>query len=83
MFPFGSDKKSFPKPILANMNTIPYDTRKPFDPSGLRIGTPSITTRGAKEKDMPRISAWIADVLQGRQTPEVVKKEVKAFMEGL
>ncbi|MEK7481036.1 MAG: serine hydroxymethyltransferase [Patescibacteria group bacterium] len=69
--------------ILANMNTIPYDTRKPFDPSGLRIGTPSITTRGAKEQDMPRIAAWIADVLKGKQTPEVVKKEVKAFMEGL
>lgn len=69
--------------IVVNRNTIPYDTRSPFDPSGIRIGTPAITTRGAKEHDMPRIAAWIADVVQGRQKSEVVKKEVKAFMEGL
>jgi glycine hydroxymethyltransferase len=45
--------------IECNYNTIPFDPRKPFDPSGLRIGTPSITSRGMKEKDMEPIAAWI------------------------
>lgn len=69
--------------ILANMNTIPYDTRKPFDPSGLRIGTPAITTRGAYERDMPRIADWIDNVIKEKQKPKDIYKEVKAFMEGL
>lgn len=69
--------------ILANMNTIPYDTRKPFDPSGLRIGTPSVTTRGATKKDMPRIANWIDNVVRGREKPKDIYKEVKKFMEGL
>lgn len=69
--------------ILANMNAIPYDTRKPFDPSGLRIGTPAITTRGAKESDMPRIAEWIDDVIRGRKNPKDIYKEVKKFMESL
>jgi hypothetical protein len=49
--------------IECNYNTIPFDPRKPFDPSGLRIGTPSITSRGMKEKDMEPIAAWIDRVL--------------------
>ena len=49
--------------IESNYNTIPFDPRKPFDPSGLRIGTPSITSRGMKEKDMDPIAAWIDKVL--------------------
>jgi glycine hydroxymethyltransferase len=49
--------------IECNYNTIPFDPRKPFDPSGLRIGTPSITSRGMKEKDMEPIAAWIDKVL--------------------
>jgi len=69
--------------ILANMNTIPYDSRKPFDPSGIRIGTPAITTRGAREEDMPRIAEWIDHVIRRKKKPTVIKKEVKAFMEGL
>ncbi len=49
--------------IVANYNTIPYDPRRPFSPSGVRIGTPSVTSRGMREKDMERIAAWIDEVV--------------------
>jgi glycine hydroxymethyltransferase len=49
--------------IECNYNTIPFDPRKPFDPSGVRIGTPSITSRGMREKDMEPIAAWMDRVL--------------------
>jgi glycine hydroxymethyltransferase len=49
--------------IECNYNTVPFDPRKPFDPSGLRIGTPSITSRGMKEAQMPQIANWIDRVL--------------------
>ena len=50
--------------IECNYNTVPFDPRKPFDPSGLRIGTPSITSRGMTEKEMPRIAAWMDRVIE-------------------
>ncbi|HZP57431.1 MAG TPA: serine hydroxymethyltransferase [Dehalococcoidia bacterium] len=49
--------------IVGNYNTIPFDPRKPFSPSGLRIGTPSVTTRGMKEGDMRQIARWMDDVV--------------------
>ena len=49
--------------IVANYNTIPYDTRRPFSPSGVRIGTPSVTSRGMKEPEMARIAAWFDEVV--------------------
>src|SRR6185295_13837649 len=49
--------------IECNYNTIPFDPRKPFDPSGLRIGTPSITSRGMREEHMVPIAEWIDRVL--------------------
>jgi glycine hydroxymethyltransferase len=46
--------------IETNYNTVPYDTRKPFDPSGVRLGTPALTTRGLTEAQMPQVAAWIS-----------------------
>ena len=45
--------------IELNYNAVPYDTRKPFDPSGIRLGTPGVTTRGLKPEQMPLIADWI------------------------
>src|SRR5499427_9137698 len=49
--------------IETNYNTVPFDPRKPFDPSGLRIGTPAITTRGLREEHMPQIASWMDEVV--------------------
>jgi glycine hydroxymethyltransferase len=45
--------------LTTNYNTVPYDPRKPFDPSGLRLGTPAVTTRGMTEREMEPIAGWI------------------------
>ncbi len=50
--------------IIVNKNTIPYETRSPFDPSGIRLGTAAETTRGAKEKDFKRIAEKIDQILR-------------------
>jgi glycine hydroxymethyltransferase len=49
--------------IELNYNTVPYDPRKPFDPSGLRIGTPAITTRGLTEQHMEQIAGWMDEAI--------------------
>jgi glycine hydroxymethyltransferase len=46
-----------------NYNTVPFDPRKPFDPSGIRMGTPSVTTRGMREPEMEKIAAWIDAII--------------------
>jgi glycine hydroxymethyltransferase len=51
------------KGIVVNKNTIPFDIRSPFDPSGIRIGTAAVTTQGMKEKDMKRIATTIDKIL--------------------
>jgi glycine hydroxymethyltransferase len=49
--------------IELNYNTVPYDQRKPFDPSGIRLGTPAITTRGLRQEHMAPIAAWIDEAI--------------------
>ena len=50
--------------IVANYNSIPFDTRKPFDPSGVRLGTPSVTSRGMGPAEMERLAGWMDEVAQ-------------------
>ncbi len=49
--------------LECNYNTVPFDPRKPFDPSGVRIGTPSVTSRGMKEREMKKIADWMQRAL--------------------
>jgi glycine hydroxymethyltransferase len=51
--------------MVCNYNTVPYDPRKPMDPSGIRLGTPAITSRGMKEPEMARLAAWM-DLVIGK-----------------
>ncbi len=68
--------------VTLNKNMIANDTRKPMDPSGVRIGTPAITTRGMKEKDMETLGGFILKAIEKRADEAALKKlheEVKAF----
>ncbi len=68
--------------ITLNKNVIPDDPRSPFDPSGVRIGVPAITTRGMKEKDIVKIVGWINEVTENINDDKIlkgIKKEVIGF----
>jgi len=70
--------------ITANKNTVPFETRSPFITSGLRIGTPAITTRGMKEPEMVRIGQWIGEALRNRDSESAlirIKNEVRELCE--
>ncbi len=68
--------------ITTNKNAVPNDPQSPFITSGIRIGTPAVTTRGFKEKECEQVAHWICDVLddlQNTRTIEKVQKEAKAL----
>ena len=67
--------------IIANMNTVPYDPRKPNDPSGIRFGSAALTTRGMAAAEMEEIAQIIDDVLTNRLPPETARAEVKSLCE--
>lgn len=60
--------------IYVNKNMIPYDSRTPFDPSGIRLGTPALTTRGFRQKDMEIIGQLIAQVIHNINNRRILKK---------
>lgn len=60
--------------ITLNKNMLPYDPRSPFVTSGLRIGTPAMTTRGLKEKELKEVAGWICDVLDNLQDSAVIER---------
>jgi glycine hydroxymethyltransferase len=70
--------------ITANKNTVPFETRSPFITSGLRIGTPAVTTRGMKEPEMKQIGQWIGEALRNQGDGTLlarIKGEVRELCE--
>jgi glycine hydroxymethyltransferase len=70
--------------ITVNMNMIPYDERKPLDPSGIRIGTPALTTRGMGPEEMRRIGGWMLQALRSPDDAtlhERIRGEVRELCE--
>jgi glycine hydroxymethyltransferase len=70
--------------ITVNKNAIPFDVNPPMKPSGIRIGTPALTTRGMKEAEMKNVGRWVVDALNQRNNPIAltkIRKQVEAFAE--
>jgi glycine hydroxymethyltransferase len=60
--------------IVVNYNAIPFDSRKPFDPSGIRLGTPALTSRGFKEEEMLRVAEFIERVVTNADNEELLRE---------
>lgn len=70
--------------ITVNKNTVPFETRSPFVTSGVRLGSPALTTRGMKEADMEKVAEWIVDVLAHHDDENrlaAIRRDVEAFAE--
>jgi glycine hydroxymethyltransferase len=70
--------------ITLNKNTIPFEQNGPFKTSGVRIGTPAITTRGMKEADARKVAELIIAVIENRDSPDKITalhQEINAFAE--
>ena len=67
--------------ITVNKNAIPFDGNPPMKPSGIRIGTPALTTRGMKEAEMRQVGRWISEALHHRADPAVLSKIRKQVLE--
>jgi glycine hydroxymethyltransferase len=80
---FGSDaeKALGEAGITVNKNAIPFDVNPPMKPSGIRIGTPALTTRGMKENEMRQVGRWIAEALNGRTDTAVLGKIRRQVLE--
>jgi glycine hydroxymethyltransferase len=68
--------------IIVNRNSIPNDPRSPFYPSGIRLGTPAIATRGMKEKEMIQIAQWINEVIEIAKKYYSDEKEKRSEVKG-
>jgi len=66
--------------ITVNKNAIPFDVNPPMKPSGIRIGTPALTTRGMKEEEMRQVGRWISEALHGRTEASVLGKVRKQVL---
>jgi glycine hydroxymethyltransferase len=67
--------------ITVNKNTVPYDPRPPFDPSGIRLGTPALTTRGLKENEMDQVAEWIDGAINNASDDKQLAKIRKEILE--
>ena len=68
--------------IIVNKNMVPFDTRKAMETSGIRVGTPALTTRGLKEEDMKKVAAWFDAAVQTAGDAaklEKIRAEVEEF----
>ena len=71
--------------IEANSNAIPFDPRKPFDPSGIRLGTASVTSRGMNEEHMKQVADWIEQSFEAHEDPDrlqAIREEISEFCSG-